>query len=140
MTKTKFLFLSTAIIFLSSCGQSKEQQAADEKRKMDSTATATKNEIVRSQFVMDSIKTHDQAMKDSIKQTNEINQARTEVEKSTLIELKGRLAAEESKMQDIQSFQLGRAHSEKEQQIASQTKVIESLKLKIADIEKELAK
>ena len=85
MTKTKILFLSTAIIFLSSCGQSKEQQAADEKHKMDSTATATKNEIERSQFVMDSIKTHDQAMKDSIKQTNEINQARTEVENCSLI-------------------------------------------------------
>ncbi len=129
MTKTKNTFVGIALLTLVACGQSKEQQAAEEKHKMDSTAQATKTELL-----------HQQALQDSIKQAKIQQEQNKETLTNNLVDLKGRLAAAQSKMSDIQSFQFGRSHDEKDQQIANQTKVIEELKIQIADLETQLAK
>jgi hypothetical protein len=48
------------------------------------------------------------------------------------------LAAEESKLNDTEKWQLLRSESEKAQQIADQTKIVETLKSQIEDIQKQI--
>jgi hypothetical protein len=77
-----------------------------------------------------------QAMQDSI--ANAAEQQKQDQLKQQLIELKSQLAAEETKMQDIQEWKLGRAESEKEQQVADQTRVMEQLKSQISDTQNQI--
>lgn len=130
MTNTKQnLILSIALISMVACGPSKEQQAAEEKRKNDSIAQAAKTELL-----------HQQAVDDSVKSDKMVKEVTNELTKSSLVDAKGKLAAAESKMEDIKAYHIGRSHADKDKQIEEQTKVIEELKNQIADLEKETAK
>lgn len=122
MKKIIYAFV-TLTIFLSSCGPSKEQIAAEEKRKLDSAAAAGQQQLLDQQAA-------DQALADEA-----MNQ---ETLKQQLIELKSQLAAEEIKMQDIQSYKLLRTVDEKAQQVGDQTKIIEELKNQITETEKQI--
>ncbi len=131
--KLQHAIVSMGLITLIACGQSKEQQAAAEKHKIDSIANAAaQNEKVEL--------LKQQATQDSIKNSNEQKAAEIEGFKNRLVELKGQLATEQAKLEDIKSFQIGRSVSEKEQQIGQQTKVIESLKVQITDLENQISK
>jgi hypothetical protein len=131
--KLQNAILIIGLTALIACGQSKEEQAAAEKHKMDSIANASaqnaKAELLKQQ-----------AMQDSINEAKMIEETNLETNKMRLIELKGELAGAKSKMQDIQSFQLGRSHADKDIQIAEQTKVIEQLKVQIEELENEISK
>ena len=116
--------LSISII---SCGLSKEELAKKEQARIDSIKKATEDSIHRQQALNDSIQTA--LAEDALAQ---------EANKEQLIDLKSQLAAEESKMESIQQWKLGRTEDEKAQQIGDQTKVIESLKMQISDLEKKI--
>lgn len=116
--------LSISII---SCGLSKEELAKKEQARIDSIKKATEDSIHRQQALNDSIQAA--LAEDALAQ---------EANKEQLIDLKSQLAAEESKMESIQQWKLGRTEDEKAQQIGDQTKVIESLKMQISDLEKKI--
>ena|ERR1043166_2259118 len=122
------LCIALSAVMIIACGPSQEERAAKEKAKMDSVASATEANVLRQQAIQDSIRT----AAENAKQHREEQQA-------SLIELKSRLAAAEDKMQSIKQFQLGRSTEERENQIASQTTIIEELRGQISDLEKELA-
>lgn len=109
--------------FIISCGPSKAEQEFKEKEKMDSVAQATKTDITRKQAIQDSLS------------AIAANQAAM---KKQLIDLKSQLAAQQSEMDNIQGFHLGRSRDEKAQQIGDQTKVVETLKSQISDLEKQI--
>jgi hypothetical protein len=123
MKKIIYSILGISLLTIMSCGPNAEQKAAAEKVKMDSVAKAT----------MDNIKQTEEAQKS--KEEDEANQ---EALKNQLIEMKAQLAGEQTKMDDIKKFHLGRLDSEKEQQVASQTAVIEKLNNDINDIQKQI--
>jgi len=130
------VFFVLAIIAVSSCGPSKEEEAQKQKFLVDSVANATKIEIELEQRKNDSISKAEN-IKDSIsialKDSSEKAQQSLEKE---IIELKASLAGEESKLDAIKEFHFGRSSNEKSAQIEDQTKVIEGIKLKIASLEK----
>jgi hypothetical protein len=64
--------------------------------------------------------------------------ANREALKQQVVELKAQFAGEESKMDAIQQWQLGRTEDEKAQQISDQTRVIEELKNQISETEKQI--
>ncbi len=115
--------IAVLVSVLTACGPSKEQIAAEEKRKLDSAATAGQQQLLQQQ-ADDQAKVEAAANQDALKQQ--------------LIDLKGQLAAAESRLDDIQKWKLGRSEDEKAQQIEDQTKVIEDLKNQIADTEKQI--
>ncbi len=121
--KKAIISLTSLVLLLSACGPSKEEQEAKEKAKMDSVANATQNNIVRQQAIQDSITAAG---------------ANQEAMKQQLIDLKSQLAAEQTKMDDVQGFKIGRSEDEKQQQVADQTKVIETIKGQISDLEKQI--
>ena len=122
MKKTILLFSLIGITFVA-CGPSKEEAAALEQIKMDSVAKATENNIARQKAIQDS---------------TDAFAANQEELKSQLINLKGELAGEESKLNSTEQFKLLRSADEKAAQIAEQTKIVEELKAQIADIEKQI--
>ena len=121
--KNNLILIPLLAISTIACGPSKEELAAKEKAKMDSVAQATQNSIARQQAIQDSI-------------TNAA--ASNEAMKQQLIDFKAQLAAEQSKLDNIQDFKIGRSEDEKAQQIADQTKVVEQLKSQINDLEKQI--
>jgi hypothetical protein len=121
--KKSILLLPLFVITFVACGPSKEEIAAIEKIKMDSVAKATENNIARQKAVQDSI--------DAVA-------ANQENLKAQLIELKGQLAGEESKLNSTEQFKLLRTADEKAAQIAEQTKIVEGLKVQIAELEKQI--
>src|ERR1700751_1471352 len=106
----KKLIISAALLIgICSCGPSKAE-------------TEAKNRL---QEVQDSI-------------ANAAEQQRQSQLKEQLIDLKSQLAAEEAKLNDTEKWQLLRSESEKAQQIADQTKVVETLKSQIDDVQKQI--
>ena len=134
MRKVSIYFVF-AILAVSSCGPSQEEEAQKQKFLVDSVANATKIEIELERRKNDSINKAEN-VKDSIliafKDSSEKAQQSLEKE---IIELKASLAGEESKLDAIKEFHFGRSSNEKAAQIEGQTKVIESIKLKIASLE-----
>lgn len=120
--KKSILLLPLITSLFVACGPSKEETAAIEKAKMDSVAKATEDNIARQKAIQDSIA---------------IVAANQEEIKAQLIELKGQLAGEESKLNSVEQFKLLRTADEKAAQIAEQTKVVEELKAQIAELEKQ---
>lgn len=59
--------------------------------------------------------------------------------KHQLIELRTQLAGEETRLKKVKGFQLLRTKWIKEQQVSDQTKVVEGLKLRIADVQEQLS-
>lgn len=121
MKKIILVFPLTALML--ACGLSKEEAASIEKAKMDSVVKATEANIASEKAIQDSI--------DAVA----INQ---EALKAQLIELKGQLAGEESKLNSTEEFKLLRTADEKAAQIAEQTKIVEEIKAQIAEIEKQI--
>ena len=121
--KKTILTISTLMTILTSCGPSKEQLEANEKRKLDSATVAGQQQVIDQQA------TADAEAADALKQASL---------KETVIDLKSQLAAEESKMNDIQAYKLLRTADEKDQQVSDQTRVIEELKSQITETEKEI--
>ncbi len=129
MKKIIYTIASISFLLFISCGPSAEQKAAKEKAKMDSVAAATALNIKQQQE------------SDAASQTAAAEDAANQdALKNQLIELKAQLAGEETKMDDIKKFHLGRLDSEKEQQIADQTAVIERLKNAIIDVDNQIKK
>ncbi|MGZ3862496.1 MAG: hypothetical protein ACXVPN_02725 [Bacteroidia bacterium] len=105
----KLIISSVLLIGMYSCGPSKAETEAK----------------IRLQTIQDSI-------------TEAAEQQKQEELKNQLIDLKSQLAAEESKLNDVEKWQLLRSESEKTQQIADQTKIVETLKSQISDIQKQI--
>ena len=133
MNKEK-LFLGFLLLGLISCGPSKEEQAAEEKRKIDSTVAATKEQMQAEQSKKDSIKLDNQKKAIQKKAENEKKEAIKDSIENRYIELKSELAMQQTKMRNIQEFHIGRTNDEKESQIYYQTKVIEKLNLEINEV------
>ena len=134
MKKTIYTIYGIALLAIMSCGPNAEQKAAAEKAKMDSVANATKNQIANEKAKQDSLASTE-ANKIADEAMNEEKQSQL---KSDLVQFKAQLATAEAKMEDIKTFHIGRAQSEKEQQIGDQTAVIENLKNQISDTEKQI--
>lgn len=107
--KKHLFFLPFIIASLNSCGPSKSETEAKE----------------RLQVVQDSL-------------SNAADAAKQEELKQQLINLKAQLAAEQSKLDDTETWKLLRSEDEKAQQIAEQTKIVEQLKSQISDISKQI--
>ncbi|MBX7204293.1 MAG: hypothetical protein K1X81_02605 [Bacteroidia bacterium] len=114
------LLIATAFI---SCGPSKAEIEARERQVADSTKMATEA----------AIKADAEAKAREQKRKKDHSQL-----KQQLIEMKARLAAEEAKLQDINSFHLMRTSTEKQQQLAAQTYEVEMLKAAIEETEAKL--
>lgn len=121
--KKTIITLATLTTILISCGPSKEQIDAEVNRKLDSASNAGQQQLLEEQSKLQA----------------ELDEASNqETLKAQLIELKAQLAAEDVKMQDIQSLKLLRSQDVKAQEVADQTRVIEELKNQIGDIEKQI--
>lgn len=107
--KKTILTLIVSFCVITSCGPSKAELDAKE----------------RLQIVQDSI-------------ANAADVAKQEAMKQQVIDLKSQLAAEQSKLDDTETWKLLRSEDEKAQQIADQTKIVEQLKSQINDIEKQI--
>src|ERR1035437_7683063 len=136
MKKIIYTITGISLFVFISCGPNAEKNAAEKKEKRDSVAQATKNQIAKEKAKQDSIAASE-ANKAATEAETAVNQ---EALKNQLIELKAQLAGEETKMDDIKKFHIGRLDSEKEQQIANQTVVIERLKNAITDDENQIKK
>jgi hypothetical protein len=104
----KYLFSLLALLALNACGPS-----ASDTAQIEQTA---REELLRQQEYA----------------------RQQEALKKGLIELKARLAGEETKLQSIGEFHLLRTKDEKAQQVADQAKVIEKLKVKITEVENQI--
>lgn len=107
--KKLFFILPVAILIASSCGPSKSEVEAQARLKAVQDSISTAAEMQR---------------QDELKQQ--------------LIDLKARLEAEQAKLGDTEQFHLLRSEDEKAQQIEAQTKIVEELKSKIEDIQKQI--
>ena len=139
--KKTIITIASLIITLISCGPSKEQIAAEGTRKNDSAIESKQQQLIEKQA-------KEQAAFEAGQQQLIEQQAKEQADaeasnnqyalKQQLIDLKSQLAAEESKMDDIQGIKLFRTQDEKSQQIADQTRVIEELKNQIIETEKQI--
>ena len=107
--KKLILILPFAMLIASACGPSKSEIEAKERL---------------------------QAVQDSI--SNAAEAAKQDELKQQLIDLKARLEAEQAKLGDTEQFHLLRSEDEKAQQIEAQTKIVEELKSKIEDVQKQI--
>ena len=123
--KKTILTIATLTIFLTGCGPSKEQLEAQQKRQLDSATTAGQQQLL------------DQQANEQASVNEAANQ---EALKQQLIDFKAQVAAEESKLNDIQDWKLGRTADEKAQQISDQTRIIEELKNQIIETDKQITK
>ena len=117
--------IATLTISLLSCGPSKQELEANQKRQLDSASAAGQQQVLDQQA-------SEQAL------ANEA--ANQEILKQQLIDLKAQLAAEESKLNDIKQWKLGRTEDEKAQQISDQTRIIEELKNQIIETDKQISR
>jgi hydroxylamine reductase (hybrid-cluster protein) len=108
----------TALILIA-CGPSKEEQAAREKYVADSVAQAIAQQQADARRIADSL-----ANQTALRQQ--------------VIDLKAQLEAAIAKLNDTEQFKLLRTQDEKQQQIEDQTRIVETLKQQIADIEKQI--
>lgn len=106
------IFLISFLFILSACGPSEQE-----------VKTKLLNEQ-QNQKTMDSIQQVQKADKEKLEQY--------------LIELKAELEGEQSTMEKIKEFHLGRLQSEKEEQIKQQSIKIQTLEKNIKDTEKQL--
>lgn len=107
--KKTIIGLSLLVFGLTACGPSKSEIDAK----------------MRLQFVQDSL-------------TNAAFEAKQDELKQQLIDLKARLEAEQAKLGDTEQFHLLRSADEKSQQIEDQTRIVEELKSKIEDVQKQI--
>jgi hypothetical protein len=121
----KTITIATLTISLLSCGPSKQELEANQKRQLDSASAAGQQQVLDQQA-------SEQAL------ANEA--ANQEILKQQLIDLKAQLAAEESKLNDIKQWKLGRTEDEKAQQISDQTRIIEELKNQIIETDKQISR
>ncbi len=121
--KKTIMTISILTAVLISCGPSAEQAAAQEKRKLDSATAAGQQQLLDQQATA-------QAEADEA--------ANQEALKLQLIDLKGQLAGEESRLNSTEQFTLLRKADEKATQIAEQTKIVEELKAQIIEVEKQI--
>lgn len=110
-------------VLLSACGPSQEELAARQIFLMDSVTNATEQRIKREKQIEDSIT---------------LIKAEIQAKKYRLIELKGQLAGEESKLSSLQDFHFLRTANEKASQVAEQTKIIEELRIQIKELEESI--
>ncbi len=120
--KKVIIALSLLMGFIA-CGPSKAELEAKEKAKMDSVAAATTKAIADEQ---------------AAQAATEAEAQNQESLKQQLIELKSQLAAEQTKLDDAQIPKLFRTEDEKAQEIADQTRAVETLKSQIRDTEKQI--
>lgn len=122
------LLTFVTLFSLVSCGPSAEEKAAIEKHNADSITEATE------QALLDKMEMQ-QTLQDSLI----VAETDKEVLEMMLSETKAQLAVEEDKMVRIKEWQLGRAPSEREEQIRNQTILIEGLQKDIETMTEDLA-
>ena len=117
--KQTILTISTLTLILFACGPSKEEQAAREKAIADSVTQS----IAKAKATADSIAAFN-ANQDALKQQ--------------LIDLKAQFEAAQARLGDVEQFKILRTADEKQQQIEEQTKIVETLRQQITDVEKQI--
>ena len=118
------------VALLSSCGQSEEEKAKlqqQQQAREDSIKSAVEDET---KHKLENI----HALKDSLEKTNMSHS----VYQANLMDAKANLEAAKDKMNSIKEFEFGRAASEREDQIKSQSMVITSLEQSVKDIEQQI--
>ncbi len=120
-------FIKDSIIRARACEPSKQEQVAREKTIMDSVAKVTRENVLRQEFI-----------KDSIIRARASHTEYQKLLRAQIIDLKAKLAGEQTKLQSIKEWQFMRTPEEKQHQVEAQSRVIEEIKQKIADIEKKI--
>ncbi len=138
ITALKFLLFS---IVLSSCGQSAEQNAAQEKRFLDSINASKDQELLNEKRRLDSASAAGQQQileQQQAMQTEASESSEQYYLKQQIIDLTSKLAAEEERLSDLKQPKFLRSANEKADQIEYQTRIVEELRSEIADLEKQI--
>ena len=135
------------LCIITSCGPTAEQKAAIEnqviariKAQQDSTATAQKNE----QAIKDDQKRHDDSIANSVaktyqdKETAEAMNTRYNTLQQTLINCDAQLAVLNDRKNKDAEFHFGRSTHDREQQLSSDQRNIDNLKLSMMNIRSQM--
>ena len=127
------LFTILILLFIvQACGPSADEIKQHDQALIDSAKKATEAELNAKQEALDSQKTQQLALKKRENDKSFINY--------TLIRLSTQLQVEQTKLQQIEQFHMLRTPAEKQQQLNQEATVVNSIKMKIVNLNDILQK